>query len=148
MKRRRIGPARGVLAAGLLALVLASGTSPRNALGTNSSPCFRALAIAPTAVHHLGRFAGVRYLSAKYLVKAIANASDDAKSLPAAVKANTEAVCAVEYLGPFVATDLAKRWPPTRHRGRYAVVVLVARTDKLLVTVLFNREAVRFEKDF
>ena len=144
---RCIALARGVLAAGLLALVLASCTSPRNALGTNSSPCFRALAVAPTAVHHHGRFAGVRYLSAKYIAKAIENASKGAKSLPPAIKANTETVCAVEYLGPFVATDLLKLWPSTRHRGRYAVVVVVARTDKLLVTILFDREAVRFEKE-
>ena len=48
---------------------LSGCTAARDTLGTNSSPCFHALAIAADAVHDRGVFAGVRLVSASSLAK-------------------------------------------------------------------------------
>jgi hypothetical protein len=143
----RLAAGRGVGAAGMAVAVLAIGlagcTAPRNALGTSSSQCFRALAVAPAALHHEGRFAGVRYLSAANVAKAIEASTGEGRGLPAAIKANSAAVCAVRYRGSFTASGLAAEWPPGRRGGTLAVVVLVARSEKLLTTVLLDRRAPR-----
>ena len=45
------------------AAALAACAAPRQTLGTRSSPCFRSLPTAKTAVHGEGRLVGVRRLS-------------------------------------------------------------------------------------
>ena len=58
-----------VVAVGLSGL---SGcTAARDTLGTNSSPCFHALALAADAVHDRGKFAGVRLVSDSALASSI-----------------------------------------------------------------------------
>jgi len=132
------------MATAVLALALGGCTPPRNALGTSSSQCFRALAVAPAAVHHRGRFAGVRYLSAASLAKAVEASAGRGYGLPRAIEANTAAVCVVRYRGSFEASGLTEEWPPGRKQGTVAAVVLVAKSDKLLATVLIDRQSVRF----
>ena len=55
---------RRTLARVAVAVALVAGcAAPRNSLGTAASPCFRALPTAKAAVHHQGRFVGVRRVS-------------------------------------------------------------------------------------
>src|SRR5260370_21668344 len=59
-RRVRRGAVAALAAAWLGAATLAGCPSARNTLGTNSSLCYRALAVARDAVHNKGQFAGVR----------------------------------------------------------------------------------------
>lgn len=135
----------GLVAVPLLALMLLGGcTSPRNALGTNSSPCFRALAVAKSAVHGLGRFDGVRYLSASAFLGAIRH-TEAASSVPAALRGTKDPVCVVNYRGSYSSSEVVKGWPVGRI-GHYAVVTVDAKSDDLLGTLVLRREPVRFSR--
>jgi hypothetical protein len=143
--RSRTNRLAGLAVAPLLALVLLGGcTSPRNALGTNSSPCFRALAVAKSAVHGVGHFDGVRYLSVSAFLGAIRHA-EPASTMPAGLRGTKDPVCVVNYRGSFSSSRVAKGWPVGRS-GHYAVVAVDAKTDDLLGTLVLRRSPVRFSR--
>jgi hypothetical protein len=145
VRRARLARLRLHVAAGLAlcALSAAGCTAARNTLGTNSSPCFRALAIAKDAVHDRGTFAGVRLVSAASLAKyrhldmALARRS----STP------IRDVCLVSYRGTFGRQQVerpAGHLPPSGI-GHFAVVVVSSPANRLLATFVLARQPLRFQ---
>ena len=135
-------PALAVVAVGMAWSGLAGCTAARDTLGTNSSPCFHALALAEDAVHDRGAFAGVRLVSAASLAKI--------RRVEAVAKARSSTplhnVCLVAYRGDFRLTDVARpagRKPPSGV-GHFAVVVVSTPQNKLLATFVLQKEPVRF----
>ena len=129
-----------------LALALSGCTSPRDALGTNSSPCFRALAVAKDAVGGRGVYDGVRYLAAQALVSALHRAEHAGARPPRALAEARDAVCAVNYRGRFSSGAVRSGWPVGRERGRFAVVAVDAKSDAVLGTLVLYRPLLRFSK--
>jgi hypothetical protein len=142
---RRHRGAATLLAFGLLAGLAAGCTTPRSALSSSSSSsCFKALAVAPGAVDHLGHFAGVRPLSAAQLKIAMAHEADPSTPLPNVIADNTTAVCVVVYRGQFNAGELSGPWPPGRTSGNFVGVVVAVPTERLLVTIVLRGPLMRF----
>jgi len=140
MKRSSTAAAIALLFFGSLAL--ASCTSARNALGTNSSPCFRALPVARDAIHDRGVFGGVRLVTAKDLAKR----THLLDVLVARAGGKLHDVCVVEYRGTF-RLDQVER--PIGHAppggvGRYAIVVVSRASNRLLATFVRATQPVRF----
>jgi hypothetical protein len=135
-----------VLLTAALAGTLAGCTAPRNALGNASSSCFRALAAAPAAVGHEGRFAGVRALSAQQLQLVLRHEAGDKTSLPKAIVANTSPVCVVEYRGTFHVASLQRPWPPETKPGASVAVVVDAKNDRPLATILLSRPIISLDR--
>jgi hypothetical protein len=122
----------------LAAAVLASCTSPRNTLGTTSSPCFRALPVAAKAVHDRGVIEGVNLLSATAIAKRDPRAYDQLK---AHFGRKIPGVCIVVYRGSFTATQVEepRGRAPASGTGRFAVVVVTSPGNELLGTLVVNR---------
>jgi len=145
VRLRHRGGTRRVLAATALslgALWLSGCTSARNTLGTNSSPCFRALAPAEDAVNDRGVFSGVRLMSAASLKKL--HHFDSV--LTARSKTPLHNLCLVAYRGTYRPDQVkrpAGRVPPSGV-GHFAVVVVSSPQNVLLGTFVFEREPVRF----
>jgi hypothetical protein len=129
-----------VVALGLSALT--GCTSARDTLGTNSSPCFSALALAKDAVHGHGMFAGVRLVSESSLVKL--------HHVDAVIKQRSTTrlrnVCLVAYRGDFRPSQVmrAAGKVPASGVGHFAVVVISTPQNKLLATFVLEKEPVRF----
>jgi len=130
------------VAAVAVAASLAGCTAARNTLGTTSSPCFRALPVAKSAVHGRGSFAGVRLISSSELSKL--------PHLKGVIEARSPTrlhdVCAVAYRGKFRRDQVARpagRVPSTGV-GHFAVVVVSSPQNKLLATVLLQSAPLRF----
>jgi hypothetical protein len=146
MRCRCGGRLRLVLVGAALALgtVGAGGcTSARNTLGTNSSPCFRALALAADAVHDRGTFAGVRLAPASTLAKF------HHLNLVLTERSTTPLhnVCLVSYRGMFRLSEVSKpagRVPPSG-QGHFAIVVVSTPQNRLLATFVLERQPLRFE---
>jgi hypothetical protein len=140
----RFGLRRWV-AVGMVALgsMWVSGcTAARDTLGTNSSPCFRALALAESAVHGRGVFAGVRLVSASTLAKL--HRVDRVVSARSPTRLHN--VCLVAYRGTF-RPDQVKRSAgriPASGEGHFAVVVVSTPQNVLLATFVLAKEPVRF----
>jgi hypothetical protein len=142
------------LTAASLALVAASlgfaaCTSARNALGPQASPCFRVLAVARAAVNDEGRFAGVRYLSPKDLMaalRAMKTGPHGRFAIPAELRRERSAVCAVAYRGSYSTGGVAFGWPPNRHADPLAVVVVRVRDVRVLVTFVLRKPPLRFTR--
>jgi hypothetical protein len=128
----------------VIGFALAACTAPRNALGNASSSCFRALAAAPEAAGHEGRFAGVRALSPQQLETAMRHQVGRATPLPSAILANKSAVCLVEYHGIFHAAKLIRPWPSNRTTGMAVEVVVTTKNNRPLVTILLLHPIVHF----
>ena len=117
-------------------------TSARDTLGTNSSPCFSALALAKDAVHGHGMFAGVRLVSESSLVKL--------HHVDAVIKQRSSTrlhnVCLVAYRGDFRPSQVmrAAGKVPASGVGHFAVVVISTPQNKLLATFVLEKEPVRF----
>jgi hypothetical protein len=130
------------LALGLSFAVVPSCTSARNTLGTNSSVCLRALAVAQDAVHGRGKFAGVRFVPVSALVKY--------KHLHAALTARAHPplhdVCLVSYRGRFRLdqVDNPAGRAPAGGVGHFAIVVVSVPRNALLATFVLQHEPVRF----
>ncbi|HLN40955.1 MAG TPA: hypothetical protein VK215_00775 [Acidimicrobiales bacterium] len=130
----------GVIALGSLAV--AGCTSARDTLGTNSSPCFRALALGEDAVHDRGVFVGVRLVSAATLKKIprVDGVLSQRSSTP------LHNVCAVGYRGTFRSTQVER--PAGRVSasgvGHFAIVVVSTPQNVLLATFVLEKEPVRF----
>lgn len=134
------------LALALSGAGLSACTTPKNALGTTSSPCFRALPVAHQAVNGSGTLLGVRYLTAK-TIDADLQRTNQREALVAPVLAGVKyPVCTVGYEGHFVASRLPKPWPPGRDRSRYVLVLVDLHHDTLLAVVLLVRLPLRLSK--
>jgi hypothetical protein len=130
------------VAVGLGAGTLSGCTAARDTLGTNSSPCFRALAIGEDAVHDRGTFAGVRLVSAATLAKLrhVDGVIAERSTTP------VHNVCLVAYRGSFRLDQVkrsAGRTPPGGV-GHFAVVIVSNPQNVLLATFVLQREPVRF----
>ncbi|HVA02831.1 MAG TPA: hypothetical protein VMU64_03710 [Acidimicrobiales bacterium] len=117
-------------------------TAARNTLGTNSSPCFHALALAADAVHDQGVFAGVRLVSDASLAKH--------GRMEALIRARSStplhSLCLVAYRGTFRLSQVlhpAGRMPSSGV-GHFAIVVVSTPQNKLLATFVLEKEPVRF----
>jgi hypothetical protein len=139
LERLRLGLAAGLA---LCALSTAACTAARDTLGTNSSPCFRALAIAADAVHERGTFAGVRLVSAASLARFHHLNATLTRRSPTAIRD----VCLVSYRGTFNRQQV--EWPagrlPPSGIGHFAVVVVSTPANHLLATFVLAREPLRF----
>lgn len=141
---RQLRVAMGALA--LFAAVAGAGcTAARNTLGTSSSPCFRAVAVATDAVHDRGSLAGVRLLSARDLEK-----RPRLKSV-LSTRAGHEVknVCAVAFTGQFRRSDV--REPigngPAGGVGSIAVVLVSYPQDHLLATLVLSKVPLPFRHE-
>ena len=138
-RARRLG-AIAVVALGTLSVT--GCTAARDTLGTNSSPCFRALALAADAVRDRGAFAGVRLVSASSLAKL----QRVDKVLAQRSRTRLHNVCLVSYRGTFRPDQVklpAGPVPPSGE-GHFAVVVVTNPQNVLLATFVLEKEPVRF----
>jgi hypothetical protein len=131
-----------VVVVGLGLSSLSGCTSARNTLGTNSSPCFSALALAKDAVHGHGTFAGVRLVSESSLAKL--------HHVDAVLKQRSSTrlhnLCLVAYRGAFRPSEVmraAGKISPSGV-GHFAIVVISTPQNKLLATFVLQKEPVRF----
>ena len=121
---------------------LAGCTAARDTLGTNSSPCFHALALGADAVHDRGKFAGVRLVSDTTLAKI--------HRVEAIVKQRSSTplhnVCLVEYRGDYRPSQVRRfaGKAPSSGVGHYAIVVVSTPQNVLLATFVLEKEPVRF----
>jgi hypothetical protein len=121
---------------------LSGCTAARDTLGTNSSPCFRALALAADAVHDRGTFTGVRLVSATALVKL--HRLDSVLLQRSSTRLRN--VCLVSYRGTFRASEVSRPAgrAPSSGVGHFAVVVVSTPQNVLLATFVLEKEPVRF----
>jgi len=131
-----------------VAVALGGCTSPRNALGTSTSRCYRALPVARDAVHDEGRFAGVRYLTIAALAHALASTRPSVVDVPVHDERSGAAVCVVAYFGRFSASSVERGWTVDARTGRLALVVVRARDERLVATVVLERAPLRFRRLF
>lgn len=137
MTRRLRAAASGAAAAAAVllgAVVLGACTSPRNALGTQSSRCFQALPAARAAVHDKGRFVGVRYLSASALLRALRAHHPELVDVPRRLAAYRDGVCVVGYTGHYEADDLVRGSDAIAETGPLAVVVVRPDNHRVLAS--------------
>jgi hypothetical protein len=153
----RLAPLRGGASVGAVALAVIAGaggillggcTSPRNALGPSESACFRVLAKASAAVHDQGRYSGVRYLSVATLARALEQSRPQLVDVPPAVMNSREAVCVVAYTGKFTSQYVEAGWSVDSPRGRYAVVVVSLRDERVIATIVLQHAPLRFSRLF
>jgi hypothetical protein len=140
--RRTVAGVVGVLML-LGSIGLAAGcTTPRDALGTNASPCFRALPVAADAVGESGTLQGVRLLSGATLAREPRLRS----VLSARAGAPVGSVCVFAYRGSYTQADVEKPLgsPPASGKGDYAVAVVSMPGNRLLGTVVLQREPFGF----
>ena len=124
--------ARRVAAGATVALVaLAACAAPRNAIGTRSSACFRALPTAMTAVHHHGHLVGVRKVSRATLLHAV----------PQPNPPDGRDFCVVGFSGPYRSQDVERPSGPAA--GRYAMVAVTTRGTDALRTYLVDHLPLR-----
>jgi len=119
-------------------------TSARNTLGTNSSPCYTAIPVAANAVHHRGRFLGVRLLSAR---QASTRRRLDALLDARAPKVKT--VCVVAYGGSYRLSQVKRPFgmPPPSGTGAVAIVVVSSPHNRLIGTVVLRRVPLPFRHE-
>ena len=129
---------RGAAVAAIVAIltVLSACASPRNALNTPDSACFRGVPAAGAAVGPKGRVIGVRAVRRETLVR----------RLPEAARIPDRVVCAVAYRGDFVPGDVRDADPAGP--GPYALVALDVRTQRVLATFVVDRLPVGFKDRF
>jgi hypothetical protein len=139
---RPTSPARrraiGALSAALVAAAAVSGcTAPRDTLGTNSSPCFRAVPVATDAVHDRGTLSGVRLLRSKDLERR----PHFRALLEARAGTTVSTVCVVSFQGHFDLAQVDKPFgrSPAGGTGRVALVIVSSPANKLLGTLVLAR---------
>jgi hypothetical protein len=120
---------------------LSGCTSARISLGTNASPCFDALAIAESAVHRSGTFAGVRQVS---LTQISADAHLQAYLAP--LSKTVHDVCVVAFRGTFQVEDVERPLgpPPPGGVGHFAIVIVAKPQNHLVGTVVRSTQPLRF----
>jgi hypothetical protein len=112
--------------------------SPRNTLGTSSSPCYRAVPVASEAVHDRGALAGVRLVGARDFDRHPSFRDDITTRLGHSVRS----ACVVSFHGQFrpdqVDHPLGK--PPPDGSGTVALVVVTIPQNQLVGTFVLTRE--------
>lgn len=114
-------------------VALAGCTAARNALGPRVGTCYHALPVAAAAVHHRGKFSGVRLLRAGDL-RAWRRLDEmvQGTKLPS--------LCVVGFRGSFTSAQVVDPVGAAVTAPRpYAVVVVNAAGDHLLGTALLRR---------
>lgn len=144
-RRRAQAAVGGALVA--FSLLASACTSPKDTLGTDVSPCFRALAVAAQAVHRHGHFSGVRYLPASALGVDLVR-THQRRDVPPELTGLKNAVCAVAYTGSFSKTSVSKGWSLTSAVGHFALVVVSAKQNQLLATIVLKRLPLRLARVF
>ena len=124
-------------AAALGVLLLSACTAPRNTLGTNSSPCFKAVPVATDAVHDRGKLSGVRLLKSKDLDRRPHFRS----LLEARAGTKVTTVCVVSFQGRFTLAQVERPFgqSPAGGTGPVALVVVSTPANKLLGTLVLSR---------
>lgn len=117
---------------------LAGCVSPRNTLGTNSSPCFRAVPVASEAVHDHGTLAGVRLVGARELDR-YTTLRDE---LVARIGHTVRNVCVVSFHGDFRLDEVDKPLGhgPASGAGPVALVFVTIPQNSLVGTAVLERE--------
>jgi hypothetical protein len=117
-------------------------TAARDTLGTNSSPCFRALALAADAVHDRGTFTGVRLVSVSMLARF--HLLDRVVAERSSTRLRN--VCLVSYRGSFRPDQVQREAGNVAASGvgRFAIVVVSTPQNVVLATFLLQHEPVRF----
>ena len=121
---------------------LSGCTAARDTLGTNSSPCFHALALAADAVHDRGAFAGVRLVSDTSLAKL--------DRMEPVIRARSltplHSLCLVAYRGDFRLSGVTRPAGkmPSSGVGHFAIVVVSTPQNELLATFVLEKEPVHF----
>lgn len=126
-----------LLALGSVPMALSACTAGHTALGTTDSLCFRSLPPAADAVHRKGTFVGVHRLDTKKLLAdARVRERQELSSL------DDKTVCAVAFHGNFSPGQVEHAYRE-RH-GRYAVVLVTARDNKVVASFVLNRLPLEF----
>jgi hypothetical protein len=146
---------RGPLALAVSVAVTAGGLGAcgagRNALGTNTGPCFLALPVAKRAVAGRGKLAGVRLVDIAKLTSPGDRPLRDLLALLPVPPPHD--ICLVAYTGRFTLGQVAQPFglPPPGGVGKYAIAVITTPTSGLLGTFVvrhlpltFNRAHVGF----
>lgn len=136
-------------------VLLSSCTPASNAIGAPESPsCLRSIPAARLAVHGVGRFAGVRYLSARQLTADL-RASEDLRheprprpGIPVALTSQRTSICLVAWRGRFESGKVLAGWPPDRPPGRLALVVVRQHDAKVLVTIILEHAPIGLARVF
>lgn len=123
---------------GLATVVLAAvaagslaACTPRNALGTGSTACIKAIPVAADEVHHKGKPEGVREVSAASVVARI----------PEVAPLGKQTVCLVAFSDTFQPGDVTHA--RVQRAGHYALVVVDSHR-KVVVSFVLDRLPVRF----
>jgi hypothetical protein len=114
---------------------LAAGcTSPRNTLGTNSSPCFRAIPVATDAVADRGTLVGARLESVSSLHQRL-HALLDARA------PTVKTVCVVAFRGRFRVDQVRRPYgpAPATGSGLFAIVVVSVPHNQLVGTIVLAK---------
>jgi hypothetical protein len=132
----------GVVAGAALSTGAVSCTAARDTLGTNSSPCFRALALAADAVRERGTFTGVRLVPVSMLARFHLLDRVVAERSPTRLRN----VCLVSYRGSFRPDQVRRETGNVGASGvgRFAIVVVSTPQNLVLATFLLQHEPVRF----
>lgn len=118
--------------------VVSGCVSPRNTLGTNSSPCFRAVPVASEAVHDRGTLAGVRLVGARELDRYTKLRDDLAMRVGHALRS----VCVVSFHGDYRLDDVDKPLGhgPASGSGPVALVFVTIPQNMLVGTAVLEHE--------
>lgn len=127
-------PRSAVLAVAALLMFGGACAAPRNSLNTGASVCFRALPAARAAVHGKGKLVGVRRVPRATV----------AKRFPEVTFHSRAQLCLVAFRDDYDAGDVDR----APGGGRYAVVVLDARTSEVIHTSVTGRLPMRFRHRF
>lgn len=130
--------ARRAAAVGCLvvAAMLAGCTSARNTLGTNSSQCYKAVAVTSDAVHDRGTFVGIRLLSARQVSR-----YHHLEVLLRARAPAVKTVCVAAYHGSYRLDQVQMPFgaQPANGGGPIAIVVVSTPQNKLIGTIVLSR---------
>lgn len=123
--------ATGVMVTVSVGALVSACTTPRNTLGTNSSPCFKALPVASEAVGDRGTLVGARLESTSSLHRRL-------HALLAARDPTVKTVCVVAFHGRFRVDQVKLPYgpPPPNGSGIFAVVVVSVPRNALIGTVV------------
>ena len=142
-RSRSLAPVLLVVA--LLAPVLTSCTSVRNALGTRDGICFSSLPAARQTVGTAASLAGVRYVAPTALVNSLERVVKAPLVAPASFRGMPRrGVCLVGFGGRFAGRFSDIAWRPQRGPYGFAVVVLRQSDHHVIGVILLRRPTLRF----
>jgi hypothetical protein len=128
----------------LAAGALAGCTSARNTLGTNSSPCYKAVPVAAGAVGHHGTFVGIRLLGARQV-----SAKPRLDALLDTRAPGVRNVCVAAYRGRFRPDEVERPFGPAPPGGSgpIAIVVVSSPQNRLIGTIVLARLPLRLRHE-